>query len=77
MNRTFHMIAVCQLRCEPLAQAYYAKKRAEGKPARSALRCLKRRLVDVVYRLLRDPEGATAPDAGASKVFALSLQPAA
>jgi transposase len=31
LNRTFHMIAVCQLRCEPLAQAYYAKKRAEGK----------------------------------------------
>jgi hypothetical protein len=46
------MIAVCQLRCEPLAQAYDAKKRAEGKTARSALRCLKRRLVDVVYRLL-------------------------
>jgi transposase len=40
------------VRCEPLAQAYYAKKRAEGKTARSALRCLKRRLVDVVYRLL-------------------------
>ena len=43
LNRTFHMIAVCQLRCEPLAQAYYAKKQAEGKTGRSALRCLKRR----------------------------------
>jgi transposase len=52
LNRAFHMIALSQLRCEPLAQAYYAKKRAEGKTARSALRCLKRRLVDVVYRLL-------------------------
>jgi transposase len=46
------MIALSQLWCESLAQAYYAKKRAEGKTARSALRCLKRRLVDVVYRLL-------------------------
>jgi transposase len=52
LNRAFHMIALSQLRCEPLAQAYFAKKRAEGKTARSALRCLKRRLVDVVYRLL-------------------------
>ncbi|MDQ6834495.1 MAG: IS110 family transposase [Chloroflexota bacterium] len=52
LNRVFHMIALSQLRREPLAQAYYAKKRAEGKTARSALRCLKRRLVDVVYRLL-------------------------
>ncbi len=58
LNRVFHMIALSQLRCEPLAQAYYAKKRAEGKTARSALRCLKRRLIDVVYRLL--PTGKPA-----------------
>jgi transposase len=77
LNRTFHMIAVCQLRHEPLAQAYYAKKRAEGKTARSALRCLKRRLVDVIYRLLRDQERATAPDSGACNALGPSLQPAA
>jgi transposase len=52
LNKAFHMIALSQLRHEPLARTYYAKKRAEGKTARSALRCLKRRLVDVVYRLL-------------------------
>ena len=69
LNRTFHMIAVCQLRCEPLAQAYYAKKRAEGKTARSALRCLKRRLVDVVYRLMREQERVTVPDGRASDGF--------
>jgi len=77
LNRTFHMIAVCQLRCEPLAQAYYAKKRAEGKTARSALRCLKRRLVDVVYRLLREQERATMPDASAGNALGPSLRPAA
>ncbi len=77
LNRTFHMIAVCQLRHEPLAQAYYTKKRAEGKTARSALRCLKRRLVDVIYRLLRDQKRATAPDAGASNASGPFLQPAA
>jgi len=51
LNKAFHVIALSQLRCEPLARAYYMKKRAEGKTGRAALRCLKRRLVDVVYRL--------------------------
>jgi len=51
LNRAIHIIALTQRRCEPLAQAYYAKKRAEGKTARAAMRCLKRRLVDVLYRL--------------------------
>jgi transposase len=53
LNYAFHIIALCQRRCEPQAQAYYRKKRAEGKTARAAMRCLKRRLVDIVYRLLR------------------------
>lgn len=53
LNRVFHLLAWCQRRWEPKAQAYYAKKRAEGKTERAALRCLKRRLVDVVFRLLR------------------------
>jgi transposase len=77
LNRTFHMIAVCQLRCEPLAQAYYAKKRAEGKTARAALRCLKRRLVDVVYRLLREQERVPAPNTEAGDPLGPFLQPAA
>ena len=71
------MIAVCQLRYEPLAQAYYAKKRAEGKTARAALRCLKRRLVDVVYRLLRGQKRVTVQDRRASDEFGRSLEPAA
>ena len=56
LNRAIHVIALTQRRCEPRAQAYYAKKRAEGKTARAAMRCLKRRLVDVRYRsLLQQP----------------------
>jgi len=58
LNRAIHIIALAQRRCDPRAQAYYAKKRAEGKSARAAMRCLKRRLVDVLYRLLpREPAG--------------------
>jgi transposase len=50
LNRVIHLMALSQRRCEPRAQAYYAKKRAEGKTRRAAMRCLKRRLVDVLYR---------------------------
>ena len=53
LHRAIHVIALTQRRCEPLAQAYYAKKRAEGKTGRAAMRCLKRRLVDVLYRLVQ------------------------
>jgi hypothetical protein len=71
------MIALSQLRCEPQAPAYYAKKRAEGKTARAALRCVKRRLVDVVYRLLREQERAPAPSAESGNLLGPFLQPAA
>ena len=57
LNRAIHIIALSQRRCDPRAQEYYARKRAEGKTERGAMRCLKRRLVDVLYRLLR--QGAT------------------
>jgi len=50
LNRAIHLMALSQRRCDPRAQAYYAKKRAEGKTGRAAMRCLKRRLVDVLYR---------------------------
>jgi hypothetical protein len=33
-------------------QAYYQRKLAEGKSPKEALRCLKRRLSDAVYRCL-------------------------
>jgi transposase len=62
LNRAIHIIALTQRRCEPLARAYYDKKRAEGKTARAAMRCLKRRLVDVLFRLLRAaPQVSPAP----------------
>jgi len=49
-NRVIHLMALRQRRCDPRAQADYAQKRAEGKTGRAAMRCLKRRLVDVRYR---------------------------
>ncbi len=65
LNRAIHIIALTQRRCDPRAQAYYAKKRAEGKSARAAMRCLKRRLVDVLYRLLPRESTETVEQAAA------------
>jgi transposase len=49
LNAVFHRIAQVQSRHNPLAQAYLVKKKAEGKPPKQAFRCLKRRMVDIVY----------------------------
>ena len=55
LNYALHVMAICQARGHPAGRAYYLRKRAEGHSAKEALRCLKRRLADVVYRhLLHD-----------------------
>ncbi len=46
------MIAVCQARSDPRGGAYHRKKPAEGKSRKEAMRCLKRRVSDAVYRAL-------------------------
>ncbi len=52
LNRALYVIALTQTRHEPRAIAYLQRKRTEGKTRREAMRCLKRRLSDVVYRQL-------------------------
>jgi transposase len=60
LNRALYVIALTQTRHEPRAIAYLQRKRAEGKTRREAMRCLKRRLSDVVYRqLVADAGGST------------------
>jgi transposase len=54
MNHVLHIAAVVQLRNDTPGRAYYRRKRADGKTPMEALRCLKRRLSDVVYRQLVD-----------------------
>jgi transposase len=53
LNRVIHIIALAQRRGDERAQAYFAKKLGEGKTKKAAMRCLKRRLVDVLFRALR------------------------
>ena len=52
LNAAIRRIAVTQIRMNVLGKTYYEKKRAEGMSTPEALRCLKRRLVRVVYRAL-------------------------
>lgn len=54
INRVLHMMAVVQLRRDTPGRAYYDRKKADGKSANEAMRCLKRRLSDAVYRTLLD-----------------------
>ncbi len=52
MNHMLHIAAVTQIRLDTDGRAYYRRKRAGGKKRLEAMRCLKRRLSDVVYRQL-------------------------
>ena len=55
INRVLHIMAIVQLRHDTPGRAYYRRRLAEGKTAMEAIRALKRRLSDVVYRqMLRD-----------------------
>ena len=52
LNKVLHMIAVCQARSDPRGGVYLRKKLAEGKSRREAMRCLKRRISDAVFKAL-------------------------
>jgi transposase len=52
LNNALHMVAICQARSDARGGAYYRKKMAEGKSRKEALRCLKRRVSDAVFRSL-------------------------
>src|SRR5215210_2579358 len=52
MNHVIYIAAVVQIRNDTEGREYYLRKRAEGKKSLEALRCLKRRISDVIYRQL-------------------------
>jgi transposase len=54
MNHVIHVAAIVQLSHDTEGRAYYRRKLAAGKTPMEALRCLKRRLSDVIYRRLID-----------------------
>jgi transposase len=68
MNHVLHIAAIVQIRHDTEGRAHYRRKLTAGKSPMEALRCLKRRLSDVVYRqLVADAKSADEPaedDAG-------------
>jgi transposase len=54
INRMLHIMATVQLRNPTEGRAYFDRKKAAGKTSMEAMRCLKRRLSDIVYRHLLD-----------------------
>lgn len=58
LNAAIHMMAVTQVRMHPPARAFMARKQAEGKSKREALRCLKRYIARSVFGILRDVDRA-------------------
>jgi transposase len=62
LNHVLYMAGIVQLRHDTPGRAYYRRKRAAGKTSMEAMRCLRRRLSDAVYRQL--VTDAAARDAG-------------
>jgi transposase len=53
LNHAIHIAAIAQIRYDTPGRAYFQRKLAEGKSRREALRCLKRRISDAVWRQLQ------------------------
>jgi transposase len=70
MNHVIHIAAATQIRLDTPGRAYYRRKLAAGKTRAEAMRCLKRRISDALYRqVLVDaraltPEGVNAGPGG-------------
>ena len=54
INRVLHIMAIVQLRNPSDGRDYYDRKKADGKTSMEAIRCVKRRLSDIVYRTMLD-----------------------
>jgi transposase len=53
LNHAMHLIAVTQIRNDTAGRVYFQRKLAEGKSTKEALRALKRRISDAVWRQLQ------------------------
>ena len=76
LNKCLYTIAITQIRADTEGRTYYQRKREAGKTSKEALRCLKRRLSDIVYTAMRnDANGVDA--ASATRARPTANRPAA
>ncbi|WP_200216746.1 IS110 family transposase [Micromonospora coerulea] len=64
INRVLHIMATVQLRNPTEGRAYFDRKKASGKTSMEAMRALKRRLSDIIYRCMISDAVATAAAPG-------------
>lgn len=77
LNRALYTIAITQIRADTEGKAYYDRKREAGKTSREAIRCLKRRLSDQVFRAMQrdlETQTALAVDAASANEARLTAQ---
>jgi transposase len=55
LNHALHVIAITRAKRDPATKQYLARKEAEGKTTKGALRCLKRYLARHFHQLLAEP----------------------
>jgi transposase len=59
LNYALHVMAMAQIKRATPGRDYYQRKRAAGKTHKEAMRCLKRRLANIVYRtMIHDTEAS-------------------
>jgi transposase len=61
LNHVLYMAGIVQLRHDTPGRAYYRRKLQQSKTSMEAMRCLRRRLSDAVYRQLATDATAQAP----------------
>ena len=64
LNHVLYMAGIAQIRHDTPGRAYYRRKLTEGKTPMEAMRCLRRRLSDVIYRQLRADAAKQADQTG-------------
>ena len=75
LNHAIHMIAITQIRNRKSpGRAYYDRKLAQSKTKKEALRALKRKISDVIYRqLVADAQLAVGPGGQAGTTLTASV----
>jgi transposase len=61
LNNALHIVALSNKRHDPRGKAYYERKLAAGKGKKGSLRCLTRRLSDVVFRTMVEDRARANP----------------
>jgi len=75
MNHVIHIAAIVQIRHDTEGRAYYRRKLTESKTPMEALRCLKRRISDALYRQLVADAGLTDQPVPGTEAFGVEAGP--